>query len=220
MTQDRWLSDLHWRRPSQQTRSERTQTALMDAAEALIVEKGPEATSIADIAQRAKCSVGTVYHHFKDKKALYYALFHRMTQEYADFTRRASDPALWEGATVQDLLRGYVGIMLSAKEQAGNAKAAVAAVIADQPALRAHVAELQADGRRALRDRILSRRDDIGHPEPEQAVGFFIDQMGAMLFARSDASQRVASIARLEDAVFMEEVLTLARRYLRLKPEG
>ena len=60
MTKDRWLSDLHWRRESQQTRGEKTQAALLDAAEELIVENGMDGTSIADVAERAGSSVGSV----------------------------------------------------------------------------------------------------------------------------------------------------------------
>lgn len=68
------------------------QAALLDAAEELIVEKGVEGASITEIAQRARASVGAVYHHFKDKKALCYAVFHRMTETMADLklTRNSS----------------------------------------------------------------------------------------------------------------------------------
>ncbi len=64
MNKGRWISELHWRRDSQQTRSEKTQAALLDGAEELIVEKGVDVASVTDIAQRAGSSVGAVYHHF------------------------------------------------------------------------------------------------------------------------------------------------------------
>jgi len=65
-------------RPGRQSRSQKTQESLLDAAEALFCEKGAEATSVADVAARAGSSVGAVYHHFRDKKALLYALFERV----------------------------------------------------------------------------------------------------------------------------------------------
>lgn len=216
MTEDRWLSDLHWRRESQQTRSEKTQAALMDAAEALIVEKGTDGTSIADIAERAGCSVGTVYHHFKDKKALYFALFHRMTQAYSDLNRQAADPERWEGATARDILEGFIDFMQHIREEAAPSKAAVALVLADNPELRAHIAELQRDGRRTLQQLVMARRNEIGHPRPDWAVAFVIDQLGAMLHARADQNQRIAAIDKSDDATFKREALAFATSFLGL----
>lgn len=218
MTDNRWISDLHWRRTSQQSRSEKTQAALLDAAEALIVDKGTQATSIAEIAQRAGCSVGTVYHHFKDKQALFFALFHRMTETYAALTAQAAEAALTDGAGVRDLIAGYVDFMLHMAKEAATAKAAVALVIADHPELRVHVAELQKSGRGAMAALILTRRDEIGLADPEPAVAFLIDQIGAMLQARIDPTQRKAAIADMSDARFSAEILRLSEGFLALAP--
>lgn len=216
---DRWVSDTHWRRQSRQSRSERTQTALLDAAGALIVERGIDGTSIADIAARAGCSVGTVYHHFKDKTALCHALFQRMTDAYADSIRQASDPALWTDATIPDLLRSYITMMLGSGETPVF-KQAAQLVMADAPDLRAHLAELQGEGRRALLRLVLDRRDQIGHPDPDRAAAFLIDQIGAMLNARKDPAQRLAALTPQDDASFTTDVLALADSYLRLHGTG
>jgi AcrR family transcriptional regulator len=53
-----------------QARGVATRARLLEGAEALFVEKGYEATSVAEIAQRAGVGVGTLYHHFPDKRAL------------------------------------------------------------------------------------------------------------------------------------------------------
>lgn len=219
MSENRWVSDLHWRRESQQSRSEKTQAALLDATELLIVEKGTQETSIAEIAKRAGCSVGTVYHHFKDKQALFFALFHRMTKTYEALTRQASDPAHWDGAGVRDIIKGYIDFMLYMAKEAAASKAAVAHVVADYPELRVHIAELQSEGRKAMADVILTKRDEIGNPEPEQAVSFFIDQLGAMLQARVDPTQRKAAISDTDDAAFTQQVVGIAEAFLRLKPD-
>lgn len=218
MAEDRWLSDLHWRRKSQQSRSEKTQAALIDAAEALIVEKGTQGTSIADIAKRSGCSVGSVYHHFKDKTALYYALFHRATDTFADLNRRIADPARWEGASVVELLAGFIDVMQHIRDEAAPTKAAVALVIADNPELREHIAELQQNSRRALLKLILLRRSEINHPDPDWSAAFVIDQLGAMLHARSDPNQRQMSISRTDDETFKREALKFAQSVLILTP--
>lgn len=210
MNKNRWISELHWRRDSQQTRSEKTQAALLDAAEALIVEKGVDGASITEIAQRAGSSVGAVYHHFKDKRALYYAVFHRMTQTIADLNRQAADPARWEGASVKDLIEGFIDLRLHQISAGGVSKRATALVMADDSELKAHMAEIKREGNLVLLNMILERRDEITHPDPEFAAAFVIDQLSAMFYARSDPYQKVSAIAECSDEAFKAETLRWA----------
>ena len=217
MTENRWVSAIHWRREGQQTRSERTQSALMDAAESLILEKGTDATTIADIAARAGCSVGTVYHHFKDKKALFFALFHRMTEAYQALNQAVADPAQWQGATVADLLHGYLEISLNLSRQAA-AKVAASAVVADHPELAAHYAEIQASSRRIVLNLILDRRSEIARADADAAAAFAIDQMAAMLRARVDRSQRAVALQDVDEAAFIANVVHMVSGFLELKP--
>ena len=216
MTKDRWISDLHWRRESQQTRSERTQAALLDAAEALIVEKGVDGTSVADIAHRAGSSVGSVYHHFKDKRAVFYAVFHRMTETLADLNRQAADPARWEGAGVRDMIEGFVDFRLHHLSEGGMSKRASALVMADDPELKSHMAEIKREGNSALLQLILARRSEISHPDPEFAAAFVIDQLSAMFYARSDPYQVKSALAQCDDATFKVEALRWATIVLGL----
>ncbi len=216
MADTRWTSELHWRRKSQQSRSEQTQEALLDAAEELIVERGTHATTIGDIAKKAGCSAGNVYHHFKDKKALYFALFHRTTQFYADLNQQAADPERWKNANVSDLLEGFIDFMVHIRDQANQSKAAIALVMADNPELRAHISEIQHDGRSRVINLILERRKEIQHPNPEFAVPFIIDQLGAMLSARSDPNQKIAAVSILDDETFKEEAMKIAAHFLGL----
>ena len=52
----------------QEERSERSRTAILDAALDLFSHRGYGATSMRDIAGKAGVSTGSVYHHFKDKE--------------------------------------------------------------------------------------------------------------------------------------------------------
>lgn len=217
--ESRWKSELHWRRVGQQSRSERTQSALLDAAEALILEKGTDATSIADIAGRAGASVGAVYHHFKDKTALYYALFHRMTETYEALNQSASAPELWEGASIRELFQGYLEIVLTTSREHGAAKAAVSAVAADFPELAAHYSEIQGKSRQSLFDLVMARQDQIGRADAEEAAAFAIDQISSMARAYLDATMRPAELRTLDDAQFVARSVDLMARYLEL-PEG
>lgn len=60
-------------------RSERSRTAILEAALDLFSHRGYGATSMRDIASRAGVSTGSVYHHFQDKEALFLALIEQFT---------------------------------------------------------------------------------------------------------------------------------------------
>jgi AcrR family transcriptional regulator len=64
----------------QEERSERSRTALLDAALALFSSQGYRATSVRDIAERAGTSTGSVYHHFRDKEAIFQTLLDHFWQ--------------------------------------------------------------------------------------------------------------------------------------------
>ncbi len=57
--------------------TERTKTALLDAAEILFWEQGAARTAVLDIARKAGLTRGAFYHHFKDKAAVFAALIER-----------------------------------------------------------------------------------------------------------------------------------------------
>jgi len=218
MPRSRWISDLHWVRTGQQSRSQKTQESLLDAAEALFAEKGAEGTSVADVAARAGCSVGSVYHHFRDKKALLYALFDRTSEQFRATTREAVDPARWKGASIADILRGYLEFSLEVgRERPGFQRAELEASLND-PALRAHLMEVRAELDQGLTELVLARRDEIGHEEPALAVRFVLDQLGSMLRSRIDEIGLHAKLGVRSDEVFVREALRSACAYLKIVP--
>ena len=219
MVKNRWISDLHWVREGQQTRSQKTQQALLDAAEELFSEQGIKATSVADVARRAGCSVGAVYHHFRDKKALLYALVERMTEEMRETTKLAVDPKRWEGATVLDIVRGYLEFSLNAGRQRPGFKHAALELSRDDPEVRDHLIQLKADTSRGVARLLLERRAEIGHPAPETAVAFVIDQLSSMLKMRLDPVLMHTTLNDHSDEDFVEECLRSVTSYLQLASE-
>jgi len=67
------VSDRH-ALPAHQPRSRETQARILAAAEQEFALKGYEGARLADIAEAAGCSVGTVYFRFRDKSALFLAI--------------------------------------------------------------------------------------------------------------------------------------------------
>ena len=216
MPRSRWISDLHWVRTGQQSRSQRTQESLLDAASVLFAEKGADATSVADVASRAGCSVGSVYHHFRDKRALLYAVFDRMSEEMRATTQAALDPARWEGATVADVLRGYLEFAIELFRDRPTSKRAGHEIARNDPALREHLAELHTEVDEGLTALLLARRREIGHPDPERAIAFVLDQIGSMLRTRFDELLMPTRLSTVSDEEFLAEALASAAAYLRL----
>jgi AcrR family transcriptional regulator len=61
-------------RARSQARGVATRRRVLAAAESLFSRRGYEASSMADVAEKAGVGVGTLYHHFPDKRALLLAL--------------------------------------------------------------------------------------------------------------------------------------------------
>ncbi|HEX6178127.1 MAG TPA: TetR/AcrR family transcriptional regulator [Thermoanaerobaculia bacterium] len=64
----------------QRTRSEKSRRLVLDAALRLFAESGFRATTVRDIAEKARVSIGNVYHHFADKEEI----FRTLLDEFAD----------------------------------------------------------------------------------------------------------------------------------------
>ncbi|MGD9906787.1 MAG: TetR/AcrR family transcriptional regulator [Vicinamibacterales bacterium] len=85
----------------QEERSERSRTAILDAALDQFSHRGYGATSMRDIAGKAGVSTGSVYHHFRDKESIFQALLER----FQAITQRPDFPinvVLEEGRFLDD----------------------------------------------------------------------------------------------------------------------
>jgi AcrR family transcriptional regulator len=216
MPRSRWISDLHWVRAGQQTRSQRTQASLLEAAATLLAEKGIEATSVADVAAAAGCSVGSVYHHFRDKQTLLYAVFERMCEEFRATTREALDPSRWEGASIGDVLRSFLEFSLELGRERPTFKRGGVVVARSVPELGEHYDELRRELQEGMTELLLARADEIGHPDPELAVAFVLDELGSMLHTRLEEGAMPTRLAGRRDETFVREALRSACGYLQV----
>jgi AcrR family transcriptional regulator len=85
-----------------QETTEATREALLAVAKELFAERGYSAVSTEDIVRGARVSRGALYHHFRDKRDLFRAVFERVDHELvADLsnTEEVSDP--WERFTAR-----------------------------------------------------------------------------------------------------------------------
>jgi AcrR family transcriptional regulator len=83
----------------QAQRSETTRRELMSVARALFTEKGYAGAALDDVAERAGVTKGALYHHFRDKKELFRAVFEELEQEMCNEIIEAAATAagdVWE----------------------------------------------------------------------------------------------------------------------------
>ena len=218
MKRSKWASDLHWVREGQQDRSRKTQAALLDAAEELFAERGIGGATISDISAAAGCSIGAFYHHYRDKRAIQFALFDRYATEFEETNRRALDPARWEGAKVGDIVLAYVQVSIeNDRERPGRRRSGVE-LARVEPEIHDHMTKLRVMLDTGIRDLLLARRDEIGHPNPDLAGTFVLDQLGSMLRTRLHEPDMPSRFATRPDQEFICESLRSVCAYLQVDP--
>jgi AcrR family transcriptional regulator len=81
-----------------QAQSDATRAELISVARKLFAEKGYADTGTEEIVQRAGVTRGALYHHFRDKEALFEAVFEQVEQEFVRKLMQASaSPDPWQG---------------------------------------------------------------------------------------------------------------------------
>jgi len=198
-----------------QERSRRTLARLLDATEALLVDRRFEEIRIEEIVRRARTSVGAFYARFRDKDALLPALYERYDEELGRrmraLERRSGDAGRLEGAAawiVRELLRLF--------RERTNLMRALALYA------RAHAEAIGTEARvrrerqvTVFREALLAHRARIAHPDPQRAVEL------ALFFAASALRERVlfadsthAASTRLTDSELVRETTRMLVGYL------
>ncbi len=206
-----------WQRRVHQSRSHRTQDVILQAAEDLFARDGVAATSVNDVAARAERAVGSVYHHFTDKETLVKAVVDRITIEVEAGIAAGLDPARWIDQDILDIARGYLTDAIALDRTRPGYKRIINEVaLIDPDARQRHVA-LRQQVNTGLTALILQRRESIGHPNPDLAVGFIVDQLSSMLLTRLDPEFNPTELSRLDDDIFIEEAVTSVRSHLDVR---
>lgn len=154
-------------RPPQQARSRRTLNRLTEAAMELMAEKGVEQTSVAEIVERARSSVGSFYARFDGKEDFVAYLERRVWDDARE--RWDAAVARLEGRSLPpaQLVAGVVRLLVETNGQDRGRRRALGAAtgsMARASAFHEHV--LQGVKGLLLRD----DRSGFRHPHPDRAV--------------------------------------------------
>jgi AcrR family transcriptional regulator len=188
---------------------------LLDCAQALFVEVGYEAATIADIIERAGVSKGGFYHHFDSKEALLEALAERITHE---MVAAAEDVLNAHGLNGVERLNGFFAGIGRWKAAAGpRLRAVFEATLRRENALLHH---RLIDATSRIVAPVLARIIDQGVREgifstPDSAVVSEIllnlaharQPVAAAAIADLDRGETERAIAALERRVAVEEAV-------------
>jgi AcrR family transcriptional regulator len=133
------------------------QDRLLDAAVRLFAEKGFDGTSVQEIVERAEVTKGAMYHYFKSKDDLLYAIYHELiSQQLADLERILAGglpPAEMVRAIVVDLVETTTARLASAavfaQEMHKLADEPMAALRAQRRRYHESLRDLIADGQKS-----------------------------------------------------------------------
>lgn len=153
-----------------QARSKKALERFLNVTAELLVENRFEDTSIAQIAQLAKSSVGTFYRLLADKDVLLYTVHERfVAQGHAAIEAmieelKHSDQHLH--AQIEFFVHGIIELF---EGHEGLLRALVRRSSSD-PQFRQRFHELNAYIGQTLRDIVLTHPDELNHPQPDEAA--------------------------------------------------
>jgi AcrR family transcriptional regulator len=210
--------ELEWVHPPRQARSQQTLERLLEAAEELLSERGPDGFTVQEVARRAGSSVGSFYSRFPDKEALLRCLFQRFYEQATATIDAALAPGRWEGTPAPDLVGSAMAFLVRTCRDKRQLILALTVRAVKDPALGSYGVRI--GQRMALRvaELLHARREPLRHPDPDQAIMFLIWLVLSALDARAIGSAHGAEV--IPDWQVAEELTRLAVTYLGLEADG
>jgi AcrR family transcriptional regulator len=161
-------------REPKQDRSRRTLARIERAALELIGERGVESTSVHDIVDRARSSVGSFYARFDGKESLLRHLESRIwegARERWDEAIASREPEEWLEIELPDLTEAIVRLLLETYRVHARQRRLLETRHAPDGAADA-ASDFYRHVRGGIRALLLARPELIGHPDPSTAVDF------------------------------------------------
>jgi AcrR family transcriptional regulator len=201
-----------------QARSERTLQRLLDAAEALIAEKGHQAVSIPEIARRARSSVGGFYARFRDKNELLRTLEERHFIELLERVERLADADRWANASTAQIIEAAVAELVTITRERRHMIAAFLVRAIEDPVIREGGLRFRRDVEERISALLHRRRDEMSHPDPALAIDFAIQTAFAIMQQHVLIEKTQVAGRQLSDAELQREITSMAVRYIGIAP--
>jgi len=197
-----------------QARSEETERRLLDAAEALIQEKGLADASIPEIVRRAGSSVGGFYARFPDKDALLHALEDRFFADLEQRLARLADAQRWADAPLARIVEACVHELVSVTRTRRNLIQAFLFRAAQNPEFHADALHFRAHVAERLALLLAERGDAVEHPDPALAIDLGVQLAFGLMFQIVLTGDVRAGGRVLADAEIERELCRNFERYV------
>jgi len=153
-----------------QARSERSLYRLLDAAEALITERGLAGLSIPEVVRRAGSSVGGFYARFRDKNELLRALEERFFLQVGERLDAIADEERWVGAGVAEIVKTAVAELVTVTEERRELIRAFLFRATQDVKIRDDAVRFRTHAAARLAPLLVAKAPAIRHPEPALAI--------------------------------------------------
>lgn len=206
-------SDQGIRKP-QQDRSRRTLEAVLDAAEALIAERGVEVLKLSDMAARAGCTTGAIYARFRDKEAVLEQLYERFVRRAMQAMDQGYATLTAEGVHLGEALTLWVRTLIAHQRRHWSLHNAFLTRIQTEEGYRLRSRELALHAARVLRQVMEQHHDRIAHDNLDQAAGMAVLIIYATIERAITMRQPASVYIPASDNALVEELVRVLRAYL------
>jgi AcrR family transcriptional regulator len=190
-----------------QSRSEQTQERLLQAAEALILEKGLADASVPEIARRARSSVGGFYARFPDKDALLRALEERFFAEMLGRVEQLADAGRWADASITTIVAACAEELVTVFRERRNLIAAFLHRATRNPEILAEALRFRVATQERIAALLLPRSAELSHPEPRLAIHLGVQFAFALMLQLVAAGDVSAGGRVLGDRELQHEIV-------------
>lgn len=208
----------HLRRPPRQARSRDTLRRIVAATRELLEQKTFDEISIADITRRANSSVGSFYARFPDKAALLDHLDELYARSVIDQAEGLADPACFADAPLEERVRALVSFLIQLHSAQPGLLRTLILEARRRPGgrfgerTRRMTATIP-----SLMERLLERRHEMGHPDPERAVILGLLMVFSAIREVVLFPEALAGLVDYEKEDLVNELTDAYLAYLRVK---
>ncbi len=189
-----------------------TRRRVLQAAEQLFATHGYEPTSMAMVARRANIGVGTVYHHFPDKRAVLLALIDDWGDRELAGRQSTTDFQRSRGPDVRTAIASTLRSRYEEIRSSGGFRLVIIELAERDSDVRARLARIE----QVIRERL---RDLIAYSQLQGAMRRDIDPLAAALLVQNAirATATQVFVHQISDPAperVLEELIQMICRYL------
>jgi len=177
-------SKSRWTTEAVQVRSQLTLERILDATERLLQVRPFREITVAEIAAEASASPTSLYARFQNKQALLGALFERHSASQQALIGRLSDPELWKGVPLAEILKQALPAIVESFRVKQTLIRAFLEQASDDLRFRQEWAAVGEFHKNLVLRLIMDRRDEVSHPDPERGVRRSMETVFATLAVR------------------------------------